>query len=271
MKKVNRKDVCVVVHVYRKSLTKGEKLALKFIFKHLGKYDIFFMIPDNLSSKDFNYKGIKFASFPSSNFKNIDTYNKFALRKGFYERFKKYKYMLICQMDALVFSDQLLYWCNKGYDYIAAPWFGSVTAYLTKSKKSNAGCGNGGFCLRNIEKSIKVLDIVQKRSKRNIDKRWLQIAWFMIAVMTGKSRKIWLNTPADEYPFNEDGFWSLEAPKYMKDFKIAPFKEALKFSFERYPRKCYELNKNKLPFGCHAWEKYDRAFWVDLLIENLVL
>jgi small ligand-binding sensory domain FIST len=28
-------------------------------------------------------------------------------------------------MDCLVFSDQLLAWCNRGYDYVGAPWFKS--------------------------------------------------------------------------------------------------------------------------------------------------
>jgi hypothetical protein len=27
----------------------------------------------------------------------------------------------------------------------------------------------------------------------------------------------------------------------------------------------YELNGHELPFGCHAWERYDRAFWEEQL------
>ena len=30
--------------------------------------------------------------------------------------------MLIYQLDAYVFKDELLNWANKGYDYIGAPW-----------------------------------------------------------------------------------------------------------------------------------------------------
>jgi hypothetical protein len=40
-------------------------------------------------------------------------------------------------------------------------------------------------------------------------------------------------------------------------------KDALEFAFERYPRKCFKLNNHNLPFGVHAWEKYDKSFWLN--------
>lgn len=43
------------------------------------------------------------------------------LEADFYRRFGKYKYMLIYQLDAFVFSDKLLDFCEMGYDYIGAP------------------------------------------------------------------------------------------------------------------------------------------------------
>jgi len=33
------------------------------------------------------------------------------------------------------------------------------------------------------------------------------------------------------------------------------------FSFECLPGKMYGMTNKKLPFGCHAWEKYDLKFW----------
>ena len=30
--------------------------------------------------------------------------------------------MLIYQLDAFVFQDDLAYWCQQNYDYIGAPW-----------------------------------------------------------------------------------------------------------------------------------------------------
>lgn len=38
-------------------------------------------------------------------------------------------------------------------------------------------------------------------------------------------------------------------------------KEALEFAFERFPSEMYKIT-GKLPFGCHAWEKYEyESFW----------
>ncbi len=63
------------------------------------------------------------------------------------------------------------------------------------------------------------------------------------------------------YTLNEDKFWSFRARLFDPSFRIAPVEKALEFSFECFPRYCYELNGRRLPFGCHAWAKHDRAFW----------
>ena len=35
----------------------------------------------------------------------------------------------------------------------------------------------------------------------------------------------------------------------------------MSFAFEARPRTLYEMNGRQLPFGCHAWFRYDLAFW----------
>jgi hypothetical protein len=65
---------------------------------------------------------------------------------------------------------------------------------------------------------------------------------------------------------NEDQFWSDQATKYYPAFRIASFETGLRFAFEVDPRRCYELNNQTLPFGCHAWHKYDRSFWEPYLL-----
>jgi hypothetical protein len=49
---------------------------------------------------------------------------------------------------------------------------------------------------------------------------------------------------------------------------IAPLEVALRFAFEANPRICYEMNNYEIPFGCHAWEKYDKEFWLPYLLPN---
>ena len=59
----------------------------------------------------------------------------------------------------------------------------------------------------------------------------------------------------------EDQFWSLVAPKNFNWFNVAGVQDAMDFSIEMQPRRVYEMNGQRLPFGCHAWWKYDFEFW----------
>ena len=67
------------------------------------------------------------------------------------------------------------------------------------------------------------------------------------------------------YEENCDIFWGMLVPEYVKDFRIAPPEVAVKFSWEALPRRCYELCNGNLPFGLHAWARYDLPFLRPLL------
>ena len=155
-------------------------------------------------------------------------------RPAFYRAFSAHRYLLIYQTDAYVFRDELMLWANKGYDYIGAPWIDKSPQtkqriWIDLNRFTLGKVGNGGFCLRKIESHI------------HISQKW---GWIQNLL-----RK------------NEDFFWSVLAPKLNRTFKIPTAKEAISFSFELAPSKAYEMNGKQLPFGCHAWQKYDPAFW----------
>jgi hypothetical protein len=265
---MNKNDIAIIIPAYYKSSFSSEELtSLKHLNYYLGKYHKYFIIPDNINVDKYRKSGFNYIKFPKYYFTSTKSYNKLLLKETFYKSFIKYKYILIYQLDALVFSDQLLKWCASGYSYISAPWFNSIIAYLSHKKALSSYGGNGGFSLRNVKDSLEVIKYVNKIAKRCTNNSLLQIIWFVVAVILGKSHKIWLNAPADNYPFNEDGFWSLEAPKYLKEYKVAPYKESLQFAFERYPKKCFKNNDNRLPFGCHAWIKYGKTFWNRYLLK----
>ncbi len=44
-------------------------------------------------------------------------------------------------------------------------------------------------------------------------------------------------------------------------FNIPDAEEALQFGFETQPRHLHALNQQRLPFGCHAWWRYNLEFW----------
>jgi hypothetical protein len=68
---------------------------------------------------------------------------------------------------------------------------------------------------------------------------------------------------------NGDFFWSDRAVEYVPEFKVASLEEGLEFGFECGPRLCFERTGHRLPFGCHAWARYDRKFWEPFLLPEL--
>lgn len=260
--------VAIVIPVYKAKPDEDELLSLKYLEKYLKKYDKYFIAPDGLKTSKYLLKDVSVINFPKKFFLSRQSYNQLLLQEDFYQKFKRYDYILIYQTDALVLSDQLLYWCKKNYSYIAAPWFSSLIGYFSHKKNFPDSGGNGGFSLRKVSHAIEVLEKVNKTALRKSESKLVQRSWFIKAVLSGKSHSRWLNAPADNYPFNEDGFWALEAPKYLKDYRVGPLEEAVQFAFEAKPEDCFKLNKNKLPFGTHAWKKYGEKFWKTFIKEK---
>lgn len=216
-------EVIVVIPFYHIDLSEKEIISLKQVYKVLGKYDLCLIAPLRLKPFLQNDK-YQVEYFEDTYFEGVSAYNQLMLAKEFYERFIKFSYVLIYQLDAFVFYDKLSYFCSLGYDYIGSPWIypemGKVGETFQKTY-----VGNGGLSLRNTRNCMRLLD----------DKA-LEVK---------------------DYAYNEDFFFSV-----AKDgFKVASLSTALEFCFETHVRKCFEINDRKLPFGCHAWERYDYSFW----------
>ena len=155
---MQNKLVAVIIPIYRTNLSKTEQMSLNQCVKVLGDFDIVFVKPKKLNSTSINFDGkIKAESFPVKYFKNLYGYNSLMLAEDFYRRFLDYKYILIYQLDAFVFKNELISWCNKGYDYLGAPWIASPNTnfkkffglFDSKRKKERQKIffkvGNGGF------------------------------------------------------------------------------------------------------------------------------
>lgn len=208
---------------------------------------------------------------PDHFFSDVRSYSKLLLSNHFYSLLSDYQYILIYQLDCLIFSDRLKYWISMGYDYIGAPLFRSKT-------DPNLGfshVGNGGLSLRKVESFIHVLeskhvpnwaDTLRVPMPDLKDLGTLQRLFKRIrAIKTAQRGVSWYT---EHYTLNEDLFWSDRARLFYPKFNIAPVDVALKFAFERFPSYCYEQNNRQLPFGCHAWAKWDREFWEPFLINS---
>ena len=261
---------CILIPVYKQSPSKDEITSITQTLHILKKYDIFLVCPDSLDIKEYlslssdSDTVVLVSRFADAFFQDIHGYNRLLLSLDFYLRFSNYNFMLISQPDAYVFRDELSYWCDKAFDFIGAPLVGKYEdVVFSKAMR----VGNGGFSLRNVQTAINFF-----YSKKNVfapkqiaqrislwKKPWSRFFVWILMVLG------WRNKPssvASEWKYNEDDFWSglLTGTRYQ--LKMPEISDAIRFSFERFPSELYDMNHNQLPFGCHAWKKYQYdAFW----------
>ena len=276
------RQVAVVVPVVRLPLSVDEEISLRHLRTYLGRFDRYVVglqnLPEELS--DFQLK-----PFPPRYFTGRYAYNRLLLKEEFYRAFAEHEYILIYQLDSLVFTSNLEEWCRKGWDYVGAPWLKN----LDDPTQGFSGVGNGGLSLRRVTSALAVLTSKQlledpkergrrtgRRSKllyEHLDsapqlKRKIVAAKTFLHRCGYHNNVSWHVRQLAKTKSNEDLFWGFDALKVMANFCIPVPQEALKFSFEVAPRYCFKLNSGQLPFGCHAWSKYDREFWKPFLLKS---
>lgn len=224
----------IVIPVYKPQPSKDEICSLLQCYKVLGCHNIVLCCPESLNTiayEEILGKEVEKVCFSDYYFTGIAGYNELMLSSDFYKKFERYEYMLIYQLDAFVFSDELQKWCDEGYDYIGAPWF-----KYQKTHESGHGlwcCGNGGFSLRKVQKFIEITDTALVRDLKT------------------SKEELW-----------EDVLFSVKLKGTPHELNIPTAEKAMKFSFEASPAYLYEQTEGKLPFGCHAWRKFDfNTFW----------
>lgn len=215
----------------------------------------------------------KIEYFNKNYFENIAGYNKLMLSSKLYKRFEDFKYILIYQLDAWVFRDELDHWCQKEFDYIGAPWFEN---YSLEGTKIQEFAGNGGFSLRKVKSIIEIFNShrLYKSPKElflhDFKNHTFLIFCLRIPLNLVKSlgyRNTFKYFHTNIYSSNEDILLANIIPKYFPDFKVAHHYEAVPFAFECQPEKLYELNKGNLPFGCHGWHIYNFEFWKRFIVK----
>lgn len=266
--------VAIVVPGTRRSvLTRSEELSLNQLNKHLKGYDKFFVCPKDSNA---NFPGLQNKKFPNKYFGSALRHSLMLFDEEFYKAFEDYEYIFFYHLDALVFKDELESWVSKNYDFIGAPWLPSeATPWVDKPM-----VGNGGFALLKVQSALRALET---RKSLNIQYRRYDkfaITWFRINAFAKKLfspdqlKKVPLinHTIAYEnFIIRNDLFWGVCAPTIVDDFDVPEVDIAIKFAFETVPRRCLEINHGNLPFGCHAWERYDRDFWLEVFEQEKII
>lgn len=260
----NAVSVNIVLPAYKTYLTDYERIALTQCVRVLGNYPIWLATPHSLDISAYREicPDIQARTFDKSYFTDVQGYNRLMLSEEFYKAFSDQEYMLIHQLDAFVFQDDLAYWCQQNYDYIGAPWLRDrdftgwfdrldftirqhIATWLNLKKPDGItpreiiflnGVGNGGLSLRRVPAMLRNL----KRFRRKI----------------AEYEKISL------HQYHEDVFWSIEVNRYWPHLRIPSYRKALLFSIEFYPDWAISnYNCGKLPFGCHAWNIHGTDYW----------
>lgn len=260
--------VKVVIPIYTNNLKEYERMSLRSIYDVLGQHPLVVIKPDSLDLSELlqEFPKLQIECFEDGYFDSISSYNRLMMSKQFYARFSDVAYILIAQLDAFIFRDELVYWCEKGYDYIGGPWLVRpvyrfpllrFTSWLKRkycelfnrpnSQQNHYKVGNGGLSLRRVASHLKAVDQLQGVVEHYLAQK-------------------------RDHVFNEDVFFSVEVNKQGMNFSYPHYMEALKFSFDKYPGLCYELNEKELPMGCHSWYKRRmKGFWLPIILENKIL
>ncbi|MDB4926963.1 DUF5672 family protein [Mucilaginibacter sp.] len=249
--------VAVIIPIYKKELNYFEIISLKQCFKIFSQYHIIFVAPPDIDFKV--YFAIctakyQIVHFKTKYFQSIKGYNELMLSADFYKTFLSFKFILIYQLDAFVFKDELIYWCKQNYDFIGAPHpqydnlnremqflknYSKVLMLLKTKWRINhkiSNVGNGGLSLRKTKSFYLLLKILKNKAKN--------------------------------WPYNEDSFFEYWGNLFYPFFNLPTDDVALRFSIETLPKESLKKLNYDLPFGCHAFEKYDWQTWKPYIINE---
>jgi hypothetical protein len=260
-------DVCVVIPIYKMSMTDLEIISYQRILHVFSNYEIVIVCPKSITERISQTIGIKdkvkVSYFDDKFFKGIVGYNRLLMSLEFYQRFADFKFILICQLDVFVICDRLDFWIEKGLDNIGAPIF---EGYTKPSLVLKAKGNNGGFCLRNTKSCIRVLSML-KFTYSNLSSLWeMETLWYWKLFRIIRDGFIFnFNIDFLKPVINEDVFWSVIVPDRFTWFTVCGAEEAKFFAYDANPRFLFEKSNYIYPMAIHAWWRYDKEFVLDVI------
>ncbi len=273
----------IVIPVYKSSLSADELQSLRQALRILAKYPFVFVTHDNVDVSIYRNEcensnvGFAFEFFNEDYFGSVADYSRLLLSREFYKRFSKDEYILIYQLDAFVFRDELEYWICLEFDYIGAPWFTHYGNHENGDKLWKVG--NGGVSLRKISSFLSTFDkalplssypffVKNIRSKGFLKMLGKTICMLFQLVFTKHSVEYYINNYFD-FRINEDCFWVDALSNTSIALKVPDALTAARFCIEQSPSYLYAKTSNNLPFSCHAYKRYEYdTFWKKYIDNN---
>lgn len=278
-----RLTLCAVLVPVYQPPSEIEAVAFRQCLKVLGqRYPIYLVSHQDADLEAYKTMAreagvsLHYRYFAAHYFASVAGYNRLMLSPAFYEQFAHYEYILIHQVDALVWRDELADWCSRGYDYVGAPIHfrqpdGSMSPEVW-------GVGNGGLSLRRTEYCLRLLQCGlhgwQKHRPfmrlggltRRCDMKWHSYLGLLPRLLGQKNTLAYFLRKE----INEDVLFSVYAAHSWLRPRIPDEATARQFAVEAFPSRYFPspdaAKKASLPFGCHAYDKNEfENYWQPLI------
>lgn len=269
-------QVSVVIPVYSQVLSNQEKHSLRQCLQVLRNHPVILATHKDLDTSHYQElfleagKPFRATFFEKTYFGSVFDYSRLLLSKTFYERFKQDDYILLYQLDGFVFRDELTAWCSKDYDYIGAPWLKNYGHGGDSGKYWKVG--NGGVSLRKVSAFLSLFDrrfplasaffFIKSMRKDQFTEQALSTIRMCLEIVFRRPTVEKVLLKYTDRRVNEDCFWAEAFQHTPLALAIPGVQTGAEFCLEKKPAYGYELIGNRLPFCCHAYEKYDyESFW----------
>lgn len=263
----------IAVPVHRPEPSADESLALARCQAVLGRHPIRIVHPAGMDSSAYRrlLPAARPLEVPPGWMASYRAYNRMLVNPSFFRLFRGHSHLLIHEPDALVVSDRLIHWCQQECDYIGAPWFQGFSR--STADAALHGVGNSGFSLFRLQAVEALLHSGHR--------------WYPYRALAAETRVMIRNRPLGQglgaiksmvtplvmmamgvrriLRCNCDLYWSKFAQLDDPCFRVSDPETAIRFAWEAHPRACLQRCGGELPFGLHAWARYDRAFVVEAL------
>ncbi len=285
---------CIVIPIYRIPLPEAELASLANTIRLLVAYPIRLVCPQGLDpgrdpalatllgEASAVRRNVETLFLPARYFASTRTYSELMLSPLFYRQFLGWNYILLVQLDAWLFSADLAPWLRLRCAYLGAPLLSLEDLPLGLNYPREV-VGNGGLSLRHVAQHCNVLSSWRFRSWPVLGARELLRAhaplqpWAAAASVGSLLRMVnrvllvllrltsWRNSLAyyARCGLHEDILLGLLVPRVFPRFSVPEPSVASCFSLDENPAYFAQryLDPDRLPFGCHAWQKSYGSFW----------
>ena len=259
----------VVVPAYKTTLNGYEWISLRRAFEVFTDTPIRLLVPVSLQAEAADtfrtllegHRCARLEPIADHWLSSVEAYNQLCLDPLLYQRFRAFSHLLIYQLDAYVFTDELLTWCRQDLDYIGAPIYPLGVPY----GKHRVQCiGAGGFSLRRTTAFLRALES-NPPVFRLADFRRFTAGWgFKARVLRGLRFAVCLALGGNHLAngthtlfhwmgINEDVLYGQYVPKALPWFQVPTYDQARQFCIDRYVQDELAAMGGQLPFGAHGW------------------